>query len=513
MNSISILLHDVSFRYEEEERESLSHFHLSVKPGEFVVVTGRSGCGKTTMTRCINGLVPNFYAGELGGDVRASGLDVPKEEIKRIASKVGSVFQDPRSQFFTLEVLSEIAFPGENLGIPAHILRANIERTVSELELAPLVKRRIFDLSSGQKQKVAIASVYASTPEIYVLDEPSANLDGQGTKQLRQALERLKKSGHTIVVSEHTLYYLRELADRVIMIEDGKKLGEWSGTEFFRLPEVWFKAQGLRSVRPEHLLPAARSQQSAKKNEPFIQAENVTFYYRKQDPILNNISLEAYAGEVVGIIGGNGVGKSTLFRTLMGMKRQKSGTVRIDGRIRSPRERLRDSFIVMQEVDYQFFTSSVEEEILLGLEQEESVKEKAGQLLRYFGIEDYRTHHPTTLSGGQKQRLAIAIACLKEAELLFFDEPTSGLDGANMHKVSQMLRQLAAEGRCLFVISHDYEFILNTVDRVLHLEGSKGIREIRVNKETLAEIRSVIQIDSEEGESSTCMQNRKACLK
>lgn len=508
----AIMLHDVSFRYEGEEQESLIHFHLSVKPGEFVVVTGRSGCGKTTMTRCINGLVPNFYAGELGGEVVAGGLDVRKEEMKQIASKVGSVFQDPRSQFFTLEVLSEIAFPGENLGIPAHVLRANIAHAVSELQLAPLVNRRIFDLSSGQKQKVAIASVYASTPEIYVLDEPSANLDGQGTKQLRHALERLKEAGHTIIVSEHKLYYLRELADRIIMIEDGKKLGEWRGPEFFSLPEAWFKAQGLRSVRPEQLLPADRPQPSAKKNKPLIKAENVTFYYRRQDPILNNISLEAYSGEVVGIIGGNGVGKSTLIRTLAGMRRQKSGTVRIEGCIRSPKERLRDSFIVMQEVDYQFFASSVEEEILLGLEPTESVKEKAGQLLRYFGLEGFRTHHPTTLSGGQKQRLAIAIACLKDAKLLFFDEPTSGLDGANMHRVSQMLRRLAAEGRCLFVISHDYEFILNTVDRVLHLEGNKGIREIEVNKETLAEIRSVIQIDSEEGESSSCPQNRKACL-
>ena len=169
---------------------------LTVQPGELIVLTGPSGCGKTTLTRCINSLIPDFYEGTITGCCTVCGMDVTRQETGDFSAKVGSVFQDPRSQFFTMQVRTELPFPGENLGLHRKTLQGNLQKTVSELSLQPLLDRSIFALSSGEKQKIATASVYAAGVEIYVLDEPSANLDWDGTEQLRQLLEKLKKQGN-----------------------------------------------------------------------------------------------------------------------------------------------------------------------------------------------------------------------------------------------------------------------------------------------------------------------------
>ncbi|WP_235333952.1 ABC transporter ATP-binding protein [Pelosinus fermentans] len=462
-----IEFHDVHVTYRNRNRESLTGFSLNVKQGEFVVLTGKSGCGKTTVTRCINSLIPNFFDAELQGEVFVGGLDIKTASMRDISRRVGSVFQDPRSQFFTLHVRSELAFPSENYGIERHIMQKQIKKTVHDLHLNTLLTRSIFTLSSGEKQKVAVASVYALEPDIYVFDEPSANLDETGTDQLLAVLSILKAKGHTVIIAEHKLAYLKDLLDRVVFIEDGQGKEEFSGRDFFAKPDQWFRDKGLRHFDGTALRPAANTLET---QAPLLQAVAISFGYKRGKPILNGISLSAYRGEITGIMGKNGVGKSTLLRVLMGLEKQHRGEILLEGKPASTKARMQNSFYVMQDVDYQLFAPSVWEEILLGCKESSSIVAKAEEYLRFFHLESYKEAHPAALSGGQKQRLAIALAGMRNAKILFLDEPTSGLDGENMAKVSELIRKLAQEGRCIFVISHDYEFAINTFDKIFSLE-------------------------------------------
>lgn len=467
----AIEFHDVHVTYRNRNRESLAGFSLNVKQGEFVVLTGKSGCGKTTVTRCINGLIPNFFDADLQGEVFVSGLDIKTASIRDISRRVGSVFQDPRSQFFTLHVKSELAFPSENYGIESHIMQMQIKKAVQDLHLNTLMTRSIFTLSSGEKQKIAVASVYALEPDIYVFDEPSANLDKTGTDQLLAVLSILKAKGHTVIIAEHKLAYLKDLLDRVVFIEDGQVKEEFNCREFFAKPGQWFRDKGLRHFAGAILRPAANAlPHNAQAQAPLLQAVAISFGYKRGKPILNGISLTAYRGEITGIMGKNGVGKSTLLRVLMGLEKHHRGEILLEGKPSGTKARMQNSFYVMQDVDYQLFAPSVWEEMLLGCKESPGIVAKAEQYLQFFQLENYKKAHPASLSGGQKQRLSIALAGMQNAGILFLDEPTSGLDGKNMAKVSQLLKHLAQEGRCIFVISHDDEFAINTFDKIFSLE-------------------------------------------
>ena len=220
-----IQLEHVSFRYAEMETKALENISLQVDRGKCVVLSGSSGCGKTTITRLINGLIPSFYSGELSGTIKIDGEDIAGLEPHELATKIGSVFQNPRTQFFNTDTDSEIVFGMENCGISYEEMHCRYEETVNNLDLENLCGRDIFALSGGEKQQIAFGSIYALSPEIYVLDEPSANLDRIATLRLRNLLLQLKNSGKTLLISEHRLYYLRDVADQVALIREGRLTG------------------------------------------------------------------------------------------------------------------------------------------------------------------------------------------------------------------------------------------------------------------------------------------------
>ena len=479
-----------SFSYEGSKFPGLFDLNLNIYPGEFILLTGRSGCGKTTFTRCLNGLIPDFYEGTLSGSCKVCGMEIQEHEAGDYLPMVGSVFQDPRSQFFTLHVNTEIAFQSENLQHERAVMQKKYIEAAEALKLYPLLGKSIFHLSSGEKQKIAIASAYTAGVYIFVLDETSANLDETGTRQLAEVLQKLKAEGNTIIISEHKLYYLKDLIDRVILMEEGKIKADIVGSEFLFLSSDWMSANALRKMNLHHVQPCVPEIHSVK-NEVEIKVEGLSFYYEKSRLLWENVSFTAKGGDIIGVVGENGTGKSTLFRVLMGLEKQRQGKILFNRERASPRQRRKLSFYVMQDVDYQLFEATVLEEMLSGTAGETQDREKALLVLKRFGLLDYADTHPSRLSGGQKQRLSIALAYMSDAKILFLDEPSSGLDEENMQLISLAVIELAQKGCCVFVITHDYELAARTFRSLLMIKEPKEIMRIppeRYNEKVLYEI-------------------------
>ena len=478
-NSKEIISFDAfSFTYDESGSFGVHNINLTIQEGEFIILTGPSGCGKTTLTRCMNGLIPDFFEGKLSGNCRICGMDILQHETGDYSAYVGSVFQDPRSQFFTLHVKTELPFPSENLGIPMREIQKRLNGTVKDLHIERLLQKSIFQLSSGEKQKVAVASVYTAGVNVYVLDEPSANLDWIGTEQLRQLLKQLKEQGCTIIVSEHKLYYLRELADRMVFLQNGRIHKILDNSEIIHCSNEWLRANGLRNLDLKQIAHTSVVIPQSDHTPVSIRAENLSFKYPQEPLLWRDVSFSAEGGDIIGIVGKNGTGKSTLIRVLMGLEEPQCGKISLCGKYASRQQRRKKSFYVMQDVDYQFFAGSVLEEMLSGHEKEADVLEKAREILKNFHLEKYEDVHPSTLSGGQKQRLSIALSCMCSMSFLYFDEPTSGLDAENMQLVRKTIIEQAGKGCISFVITHDYEFAAALFTSLLIVQDDHHIKRI-----------------------------------
>ena len=469
-----ITIRDVSFTYSGSETDGIRRINLEISKGECILLCGRSGCGKTTLTRLINGLIPAFYAGTLTGSVRIENLDVAELPLYKIAQRVGSVFQNPRTQFFNVDTDSEIAFGIENEGCPQERLIQRVRQTAEELHIENLRGRNIFELSGGEKQKIAFASVYAMNPDIYVLDEPSSNLDSESIAALQSYIQKIKTQGKTIVVAEHRLYYLTGIADRIVYMEKGEIAGIFTPAEFKSLSSgrrhrMGLRAPDLNEVRPDCALDAAAVQNGTARERLELEVKNVSLY-RKKKLILQNLSFSARAGEIIAITGANGTGKTTFVRALCGLHKETAGSFLWNGKALKPKERLKRAYMVMQDVNYQLFAESVEAECSFGLKAVKAESVEAA--LDALHLSALRSRHPVSLSGGQKQRVAVAAGQVSGKPLLVFDEPTSGLDYDSMAQVSALIRSLAAH-RIVFIVTHDYEFICKTCTRVLRFGETK----------------------------------------
>ena len=444
----------------------LSDINLEIQDGEFVLICGESGCGKTTMTKLINGLIPHFVRDvSVDGTITVCGKDVAEMPMYEIAELVGSVFQNPKTQFFYTNSNAEMAFGLENRGVEPEYIRKRIKNTINELDIEKLEDRDVFSMSGGEKQLLAFASVYAMNPQIYVLDEPSANLDIAAMEKLSERMKVIKEKGHTVVVAEHRLAWIQKFADRIIYMKEGRIEQEFTSDEFKALSDLKRKQMGLRSIVPEQI---QITEITGNSEDAVLQICNLSCKRNKQ-MIFQNISLSARAGDIIGITGKNGAGKSTFCNCLCGLLKPKGGEILYQGKKLSEKARTKLFGMVMQEVNHQLFSDSVKNECMLA--NEEASEQEIRELLEKFDLEEYAEYHPMILSGGQRQRLAICQAVMGEKKLLIFDEPTSGLDFRHMCQVEKLMKQLSEEKYIIIVVTHDYEFLNRACKRYIRINS------------------------------------------
>lgn len=462
---------NVTFTYQSTERESgVYHLNMKIPDGQVVLLCGESGCGKTTITRLINGLTPEYYEGKLDGTVTVNGNDTQKTPLYELSKTVGSVFQNPRSQFFNVDTTGEIAFGCENIGLPKEEIYRRIGQVTGELKIQKLLDRSLFALSGGEKQKIACASVSAMEPDIFVLDEPSSNLDVATIADLKQVVAKWKAMGKTVIIAEHRLYYLMDIADRVIYLKNGKIEKDLPVSDFGQLDSTQLHAMGLRSLHPADF----KGIPQVSNGKDFIEITDFLFSYGKVEA-MNIPKLSVPQGAIVGILGDNGAGKTTFAKCLCGLEKKAKGTLNTSHESLGTKQRLKRSYMVMQDVNHQLFTESVFDEILLGMPGEDAQgdKKKSDEILDSLNLLEYKELHPMSLSGGQKQRVAIGSAVASDKEFLVFDEPTSGLDYHHMLEVADNLRRLSEMGKTLFIITHDPELIAKCCNYFIFIEHGK----------------------------------------
>lgn len=446
-----IHLDGVTFTYEGSEGASLHDCDLVISRGECIVLCGKSGCGKTTLTKLINGLIPSQVPGRLSGTVRVDDRNIPDEPLWELSPVVGSVFQNPKTQFFNVDTTSELVFGLENRGIPRDEIRRRLDEVVAAYQLESLMDKSVFSLSGGEKQKVAIASAYVEDPAVYVLDEPSANLDHAEILRLQALLRTLKREGKTIIVAEHRVWYLADLLDRAILMDEGSIVREWTQDEFVNLDEGQRLKWGIRSTRPIQ----SKRGRTTFQDTTGLKVRGLTIRRGKR-VLWENLSFQAPRGRAIAICGRNGSGKTTLAQCLCGLRKTNRGQVWLDDVRMTPKLLRKRSFLIMQDVNHQLFGDSVLAEALLGNQASEA---EARDALEVMELDEVLDRHPMALSGGQKQRLAVVDGRLCQRDIIVFDEPTSGLDLDNMKRVGGLVRALLREGKVVIIVTHDREFV------------------------------------------------------
>lgn len=458
---------DVSFKYLHTNDPFLKNINLEVTPGECVLICGSSGSGKTTFSRLINGISPNYLEGDLKGQLYTTDLKAGEAEIEEYVPVVGSVFQNPKTQHFTVDTTSELAFPLENTGADPEFIREQIKNKAESFQISYLLDRNIFELSGGEKQQIAFVAANMLEPAILVLDEVTSNLDQEAIHRIRHMVQELKNKNMTIIIFEHRLSWTKDLVDRYVLFEKGKVKDEWTASDFNELSNEDLHHLGLRSMDLSiHRKKIQEKIKHSKENmSGMLQTNNLDIGYSNRD-VLSELDLDFQSGEILGLMGPNGTGKSTLANTLTGLQKPISGEIIWKNEKMSPKQLIQKSFLVMQDMNYQLFSDSVEDEILLGAEHSEYLED----VMEDLNLTDYKDRHPMSLSEGQKQRVAIASALLSGKEIIIFDEPTSGLDYLHMERFGKLLNKLKATKAVIIVITHDEELASEWCDSIIQLE-------------------------------------------
>ena len=467
-----IELKNISFTYENsrEGDSQLRHVDLQVGRGELVILAGRSGCGKTTLTRVLNGLCPQFYPGELTGSYLLDGQDALKMPVHQLGTMVGSVFQDPRSQFFTTNTTDEIVLGMENIPMEQSVMQQRVEAVCSQMNLQRLLDRRIFPLSSGEKQLIAIASVCTMEPKVIVMDEPSAPLTDKETAKLFKTIAKLKSEGVAVIYISHRLEETMQIADRATIMRDGKTITTVNVSDI--------TIDDLIRGMVGHDLKEQFPKRDCPIGEVGFRVEGIS-----REGILNNISFEARKGEVVGICGLVGAGRTETARAIFGIDPKDAGRVFIDGKeavIRKPLDAINAGIGFVTEdrkTEGLILCRDCKENISIAALRDFVRSGKLNLRREQKSCQDYveKMHIKTpslrqkvvNLSGGNQQKIVLAKWLMSDAKVLFLDEPTRGIDIGAKVEVYNIINEIAAAGKCVIVISSEMTELMGICDRIV----------------------------------------------
>jgi len=454
-----LTLENLSLFY-EQDKKILDCINLNVADGECILLTGESGSGKSSIINSINGLAFEYENAKISGTIKVDNKDLKGMELYEISLLISSVFQNPKTHFFNVDTTLELLFYLENIGLSKQEMENCMDDMLKLFPIRHLLGRSIFELSGGEKQILCVAACYISGCKIIVLDEPSSNLDDKYIDILKEMLQILKNKGITLIIAEHRIYYLTDLADRIILVRKGELFKELTKDELLNSKSKL----GLRSA----IKTALKAQNKPVGNDLNIKKLEYNF---KDGSGLKIEDISFGLGNIYGITGKNGCGKSTFIRVMTGLDDKGKSEIIFKGKTLNKKDRLKNSSLVMQDVNHQLFTDSVEEEIKLGVK--DLSQDRLDNVL--FGLEltELKDRHPMSLSGGQKQRVAIASVLCKNSRFIFFDEPTSGMDYKNMIRISKLIKEMSTKDNIIFIVSHDNEFLNETADSILCLEEFK----------------------------------------
>jgi len=497
MPNSPLIIENLSFQYRTRPELAIQNISFELQPGELILVAGSSGCGKTTLARCINGLIPRSYRGKREGRVLLHGKDVAEMQIADVAQIVGTLLQDPERQIVASNVYNEIAFGPENLGLPRAEIVERVEKAMKRLKIEELRERETFNLSGGEKQKVALAGLLAMNPSILLLDEPLASLDPASAYEALDVFRSLADEGKTVVLIEHRVEdAIAARPDRLLYMEAGevKYLGSMQDLPIeinhreVKLPAEWVVK---RVKQTGEKIDKAEAVEIPKRGEPLVVFENVDFRYNDDTPlILQNVNLTIYRGDLVGVLGPNGAGKSTLVKHAIGLLKPTNGRVLVEGkdtRTMSVAQIARVLGYVFQSPTHMLYAPTVLEELEFGpknLEFKKEVMQRAVtesvSTVNLTGLEEYP---PLGLSFGQQKRTTIAAVLAMQSKIMIMDEPTAGQDYANYTHFMDVMCRPSADGSQSLVaanfaatlfITHDLDLAVTYANRVL-LCGDKHI--------------------------------------
>ena len=510
MSDPIINVQDLNFVYEGSKRRAIADISFTVNKGEFLVITGPTGAGKSTLCQCLNGIIPNFTSGVMTGKVEVCGMNTREHPVYEMAPHVGMVFQDADSQLFGMTVEEDIVFGPSNLGYNYEECMERIEKALKDLRIEHLRERKPQELSGGQKQSVAVGGVYAMLPEVIIFDEPTSMLDPWGKRNIFSIIKDInKKYGITIVLVEHEMNHIAAFADRVAVMDKGRIVLQGTTQEVFAqterlaelgmnvphavdlglklvadgtLPSVPMSADAMIEALKDFPVKGEARKTAAKAEpvsaDPVIKAENLVFSYLGDGRQLDDVSVSFDKGDFVAVIGQNGAGKTTLMRSIIGLLKPQSGTITVNGENISARtvaELSASVGYVFQNPDEQIFTDSVLDELKFGpqnLGRDPKLSDVlVEEVLSEVGLEHYRNTWPKYLSKGERQRLTMGAIITMDPDVIIVDEPTTGQDWRETLWIMELLKKMNDRGKTILIITHNMEIVNRYCKRVLVMQG------------------------------------------
>lgn len=508
-DEVLIALNGVSYAYPTHlTAPVLREIDLEVHRGQYLLICGSSGSGKSSLVRTFNGLIPHFYGGNLSGRVRVGDRCTQETSVADLFHEVGIVFQNPKAQLFNTTVAREILFGMESLGLDRAEMQTRLELISHQMGLEAMLQRNPQSLSGGEQQWVAIAAILVLKPHIIILDEPMANLDTFHIRRLRNLLTDLRNQGLGIVVCEHRMRPTLPDADRVLIIQQGElllqgpvdqaainplwpeqdielplavRIGRKMGLQ--PLPRTIPALAAHKRLGPlPHPLDTVTVQSGMGKpaGRPVVKTENLNFHFNNQH-IIRDVSFTLFAGQCTALVGANGAGKTTLVKLINGLLKPSSGRIEIMGQSIADRKawQVADNVgTAFQNPNSQFFKLTVEEEILVGPKVQNCLDDQwIAELVTIFKLEQLLDRAPFKLSGGEKKRVAFAAALAAKPQVLVLDEPTAGQDSSFRRALIQCLHRLAQQGAAVLVVTHALDFLESLTDRWLIMAQGRLIAD------------------------------------